>query len=107
MLNPAYHFQLTPQIRKFLSDVKRIMLRRIWLPKPLYDAIPAIYLLLGLYASYAALFMEHWSWVVPYFLLLACACLHAGILTAALRMRAYRRYRERCATQVKHGSGNS
>lgn len=84
-----------------MTGLKQIMLRRVWLPKPLYSALPCLYIGLGLYATYAAMFTEHWSWVVPYFLLLACACLHAGVLTAALRIRAWRRY------QARRTGGNS
>ena len=80
-----------------LQHLSRIMLRRIWLPKPVYAALPLIYICLGLYASYAALFMHHWSWIIPYFLLLACVCIHAGIVTAGLRIRAYRRFKRRIA----------
>ena len=96
MLNPAHNVssELTKS-RTILKRIGHIMLRRVWLPKPLYNALPMIYICLGIYATYAALFMTHWSWVVPYFLLLACGCLHAGIYTATLRIRAYRRYRRR------------
>ena len=96
MLNPAHNVSSEPsKSRTILKRIGQIMLRRVWLPKPLYDAVPMIYICLGVYATYAALFMTHWSWVVPYFLLFACACLHTGIYTASLRIRAYRRYRRR------------
>jgi hypothetical protein len=78
-----------------LNRVRQIMLRKIWLPKALYSALPAIYICLGIYATYTALFLLHWSWVVPYFLILACICLHAGVFTATLRIRAYKRFQTR------------
>jgi len=81
----------------FLSRIKQIMLQRVWLPKSIYSAVPFFYIGLGSYATYAALFMKQWTWVIPYFLIMACGCLHAGILTASLRLRAKRRSRQQKA----------
>jgi hypothetical protein len=61
--------------------------RKIWLPKGVYTALPFLYIGLGIYAVGAALFLRHWSWIVPYFLILGIVCLHAGMLVATMRWR--------------------
>ena len=72
--------------------------RRIWLPKPVYEALPAIYIVLGAGALASALFMPGWTWILPYMVLLAIGCIHAGIAVSAMRMR--RRRADRAATEV-------
>ncbi len=95
-MNPAHKYSSHSDKKQMsLKRVRQIMLRKIWLPKALYSALPVIYICLGIYATYVALFLKHWSWVVPYFLILACICLHAGIVTATLRIRAYKLFKIR------------
>ena len=69
------------------SGIWQILNRKIWLPKIVYAALPLLYIGLGIYAIGAALFLSHWSWIVPYFLILGIICLHAGMIVAALRWR--------------------
>lgn len=59
--------------------------RRIWLPKLLYDALPFFYLLSGLLALLATLYVSAWFWIVPHYLLFSAACVHLGV--AVLRRR--------------------
>lgn len=72
----------------------RTLLRRIWLPAPLYAAMPWIYCLLGAAALASGLFLPHPAWLVPYLLLLAVSAVHAGVRVLLLRRR-YRLARER------------
>jgi hypothetical protein len=68
--------------------LRRHLLRKIWLPRGVYTALPYAYIALGAYAIFAALFLTGWNWVVPYLLLLGLICLHAGITVFAMRRRA-------------------
>jgi hypothetical protein len=65
--------------------LRNLLLRKIWLPRSLYAAVPYLYIALGGYAIAGALYREHWSWIVPYLLLTGLICMQAG--TAVLRMR--------------------
>lgn len=54
--------------------------RKIWLPKGLYDALPYFYLVAGLAAFLATLYISTWLWILPHYLLFSAACLHLGVL---------------------------
>ena len=55
-----------------------LKLRKIWLPKLLYDALPYFYLVSGVAAFLATLYISEWFWVLPHYLLFSAACLHLG-----------------------------
>ena len=61
--------------------------RKIWLPKALYDALPYFYLVAGLAAFLATLYISTWLWVLPHYLLFSAACLHLGVLIIRRRRR--------------------
>jgi len=61
--------------------------RKIWLPNSIYSCLPYLYLGFGTYAIGAALFMTHWSWIVPYFMIMGIGCLHTGMVIATLRWK--------------------
>ena len=65
--------------------------RKIWLPKGLYDALPYFYLVAGIAAFLATLYISNWLWVLPHYLLFSAACVHLGVLV----LRRRRRPRER------------
>lgn len=67
--------------------VRRLLFQRIWLPDVVYAALPWLYLLLGVCAIIAALYLEHWTWVIPYLLLIGIACVHAAGAVLALRWK--------------------
>ena len=69
--------------------------RRLWLPKPLYAAVPWVYCGLGASALASGLFLPHPVWIVPYLLLLAVACVHAGVWVLMRRRRYRYRLRRR------------
>lgn len=79
------------QAVSLLLAVQDFLLRKIWLPKLVYSLLPWLYLLLSVAAAVSALFLEHWSWIVPYMLLLGIGCLHAAVLILTLRWRYARR----------------
>ena len=75
--------QVTHQTGSLLS-------KKIWLPKLIYAAIPYFYLVSGLAALIATLYIGHWVWVLPHYVLFSAACLHIGILTFRRRQRSKR-----------------
>ncbi|MDX1499524.1 MAG: hypothetical protein R3176_06490 [Woeseiaceae bacterium] len=65
-----------------------LLTRKIWLPKPLYAALPYFYILVGLLALAATIYINEWFWVVPHWILFSAACLHMGLLVGRRRHRA-------------------
>lgn len=57
----------------------RFLTRRVWLPKIIYDALPYFYVLAGVSAFLATLYISEWFWVVPHYLLFSLACVHFGL----------------------------
>lgn len=55
-----------------------VVTKKIWLPKALYDALPYFYLVSGIVAFFATLYISDWFWVLPHYLLFSAACIHLG-----------------------------
>ncbi len=55
-----------------------LLARKIWLPKLVYDALPYFYVTAGFAALFSTLYINHWLWVVPHYLLFSAACVHLG-----------------------------
>ena len=72
-------------------NIGSLVSRKIWLPKAVYDALPYFYLVAGIAAFLATLYISNWLWVLPHYLLFSAACLHLGVLI----LRRRRRPRER------------
>ncbi len=68
-------------------DAGRLMARKIWLPKVLYDLLPYFYLIAGIGALLATLYISNWLWVLPHYLLFSVACLHMGVMIYRRRHR--------------------
>ena len=79
--------------RRVGERIRRLLFRKLWLPRVVYEALPYLYIGLGAVALASALFSPDWTWVVPYVVLLGLICLHAGLAIAALRYRFRRRPR--------------
>ena len=75
-------------------------LRRVWLPRLLYEAMPWIYCGLGASALLSGLFLADPAWMAPYLRLLAVTGLHAGVGLFLLRRR-YRLGRLRRQRQAR------
>lgn len=78
-----------------LSDTQQVtrqagsfLVRKIWLPKLLYDALPYLYLASGFLAFFATLYISAWFWVLPHYLLFSVACMHLGVLLYRRRRRS-------------------
>lgn len=63
---------------------------KIWLPRALYEAIPYFYVLGGIAALFASLYINSSAWVVPQWILFAAVCLHVGIRIIWMRFSARR-----------------
>ena len=68
-----------------------VVSRKIWLPKAIYDSLPYFYLVAGVGAFLATLYISNWLWILPHYLLFSAACIHLGVLV----LRRRRRPRER------------
>ena len=68
-------------------DTGSLVSRKIWLPKALYDSLPYFYLVAGIAAFLATLYISNWLWVLPHYLLFSAACLHLGVLVLRRRRR--------------------
>ena len=71
--------------------LRRLLLQRIWLPRAVYEALPAIYICSGLVALIAALYLPGSIWILPWAIVFGFAALHLGIRIAALRHKFRRK----------------
>jgi len=78
------HLSETQEITR---NTGQLMSRKIWLPKALYNALPYFYLIAGVLALLATVYISDWFWVLPHYLLFAVACLHMGGLVYRRRHR--------------------
>ena len=76
--------------QEMTRETGALLARKIWLPKILYAALPYFYLLAGIGAIVATIYIGHWTWILPYYLIFSAACLHMGILIYR-RRKSYRR----------------
>ena len=75
------------ETQRITRDAGKLMSRKIWLPKLLYNALPSFYLIAGVVALCTTLYISNWYWILPHYLLFAAACLHMGILVYRRRHR--------------------
>ncbi len=75
------------------TRLRHILLRKLWLPRIVYELIPLVYILLGIIALASAVYAHGWTWILPYLVLIGVGCLHAGFAIAGLRYRFRRRHR--------------
>jgi hypothetical protein len=59
--------------------------KKIWLPKVVYDALPYFYLIAGVAAIVATIYIGAWYWVVPHYVLFGAVCVHIGFLVIRKR----------------------
>lgn len=69
------------------GSLRRLLSRRIWIPAPLYAALPYLYLLLGALALASGIYLPDPGWVLGYLLLISAGCVHAGVWFMMLRRR--------------------
>jgi hypothetical protein len=68
------------EVRREATPRTSFLFRKIWLPKSLYNALPAFYVGAGLTALVATVYVSEWFWIVPHYLLFSAACIHMGLL---------------------------
>ena len=73
--------------QEMTRDTGRLISKKIWLPKLLYDALPYFYLASGFAAFFATLYISEWFWVLPHYILFSAACIHLGLLVYRRRRR--------------------
>jgi len=66
--------------QQITQEAGTLLSRKVWLPKRLYAVVPYFYLVSGIGALFATMYIGHWSWVLPHYLLFSAACLHMGVL---------------------------
>ena len=74
----------TQQVARNTGD---LLTRKLWIPKVLYTALPFFYILAGIGALLATLYISDWFWVLPHYLLFSAACVHMGVLVYRRRRR--------------------
>lgn len=72
------------------AGLLRLLLRRVWLPRALYEALPILYICAGTIALAAALYHPGWAWIVPWAIVFGLAAMHFGIYLLALRHKIRR-----------------
>jgi len=77
-----------------VSRIHKLLLRRLWLPKLIYEALPYLYIACGLVALGSAIHTPDWTWILPWAILVGLICLHAGLALATLRYRIRRDRRD-------------
>ena len=66
-------------------SLRKLLGRKIWLPRLLYAAVPYFYILSGLVAFLATFYVPEWFWVLPHYVLFSAVCIHIGILVYRMR----------------------
>jgi hypothetical protein len=75
------------ETQQMTRDAGRLMTRKIWLPKAVYDTLPFFYLLAGTGALLTTFYISGWAWLLPHYLLFSVACLHLGAVVYRRRHR--------------------
>ena len=82
------------------QQLREILLQKLWLPRVIYEALPYLYLVMGLTALVSAAYLPGWNWLLPYAILFSLACLHVSLAIIALR------YNARCKSSAGRGNGD-
>ncbi|MBT8100169.1 MAG: hypothetical protein KJO82_10480 [Gammaproteobacteria bacterium] len=75
------------QTQQLARDTGSLLSRKIWLPKLLYTALPYFYLISGIGALFATMYISNWLWLLPHYLLFSAACMHLGAIIYRRRHR--------------------
>jgi hypothetical protein len=75
------------ETQEMTRNAGHLMSRKIWLPRTLYAALPFFYIVAGIAALAATLYVSDWFWILPHYLLFSAASLHMGILVLRKRRR--------------------
>lgn len=81
----SMHMTETQEVTRKTGSV---VSKKVWLPKMVYDALPYFYVVSGIAAFLATLYISEWFWVLPHYLLFSAACLHLGVAVYRRRHRS-------------------
>lgn len=87
MLGKASAQSTAPHNVDLAKSAEAYALRKVWIPKVLYLALPYFYVASGVLALLATLYISDWFWVLPHYLLFSVACTHFGIAIFRRRRR--------------------
>ena len=73
------------------KQFRELLLQKLWLPRVMYEAMPFLYIVLGIFALVSAIYIPDWTWVFPYAILFGLICLHAGLGIVTLRYKLRKR----------------
>ena len=73
--------------QEITRDTGSLLTSKIWLPKLLYDLLPGFYLVSGVLALFATLYISAWFWVLPHYLIFSAACVHLAFVIYRRRRR--------------------
>lgn len=62
-----------------------IAVKRIWLTSWAYELLPYFYIIAGVAAIVSAIYVNHWYWAVPFYLIFGGMCVHGGLIVRRLR----------------------
>ena len=65
--------------QRIVRDAGKLVTKKMWLPKVLYDLLPYFYLTSGFAALFATLYISEWFWILPHYLLFSVACIQFGV----------------------------
>lgn len=77
------------ETQEITRQTGRVISKKIWLPKLIYDALPYFYLASGFAAFFATIYISEWFWVLPHYLLFSAACIHLGLVIYRRRRRPH------------------
>jgi len=75
------------ETQQMTRDAGTLLSKKIWLPKVIYTALPYFYIVAGVGALLATLYIGNWYWVLPHYLFFSAACLHLGVMIYRRRVR--------------------
>jgi len=76
------------------KKVLKLLFRKLWLPRAIYEALPYLYILAGISTLISGIYLPDGTWILPYVVLLGLVCLHAGLAIATLRYRYSHRHQK-------------
>jgi hypothetical protein len=78
--NASKSAPILSETQQITRETGTLLSRKIWIPKLLYAALPYFYIMSGIASLVATLYIGHWFWILPHYLLFAVACVHMGVM---------------------------
>jgi len=78
--NASKSTPILSETQQITRETGTLLSKNIWIPKLLYAVLPYFYISSGIASLIATLYIGHWFWILPHYLLFAAACLHMGVM---------------------------